>query len=78
MENDVTAEARRAERSEAILRAEGVPINRWLSVIETEEEAKLRTKNEVCYRALSLIVVAELRRSGMCIAPSPPHHTAPP
>src|SRR5215470_15726068 len=59
MENNVTAEARqRAERSEAILRGQGVPINTWLPVTETEEEAKLRTRDEVCYRALSLIVVA--------------------
>jgi hypothetical protein len=48
----------RKKRSETVLRAEAVPINRTLPVVETEAEAKRRSKNEVAYRALALLVVA--------------------
>lgn len=48
----------RKERSEAILRAEGVPINTHLPVIETEREATVRPTEQVAYRALALLVVA--------------------
>lgn len=41
-----------------MLRTEGVPINNTLPVIETEREAKRRTKDEIAYRALALLVVA--------------------
>lgn len=59
METKVSPEAlQRKEQSEAILRAEGVPINKFLPVIETEKEAKHRTKEDVAYRALALLVVA--------------------
>jgi hypothetical protein len=59
METKVSPEAvARKERSEVLLRAEGVPINKTLPVIETEREAKHRTKDEVAYRALALLVVA--------------------
>jgi len=59
METKVSPEAiSRKERSEALLRAEGVPINKTLPVIETEWEAKTRTKDEVAYRALALLVAA--------------------
>jgi hypothetical protein len=59
MENRMAEEARRrAERSEAILRAEGVPINNSLPVIETQDDAKRRAREEVAYRTLALLVVA--------------------
>jgi hypothetical protein len=48
----------RKHRSEALLRREAVPINPSLPVIETESEAQLRSKQEVAYRALALLVVA--------------------
>ena len=48
----------RKHRSEALLRREAVPINQSLPVIETESEAYLRSKQEVAYRALALLVVA--------------------
>jgi hypothetical protein len=59
MEENATPESiQRKERSEAVLRAEGVPINRFLPAIETEKEAKRRSREEVAYRALALLVVA--------------------
>jgi hypothetical protein len=59
MEASVSPEAvQRKERSEAVLRAEGVPINKFLPVIETEKDARRRTKEVVAYRALALLVVA--------------------
>jgi hypothetical protein len=59
MEMNVSPEAlQRKERSEALLRAEGVPVNKFLPAIETEKEAKHRSKDEVAYRALALLVVA--------------------
>lgn len=59
METKVSPEAAsRKERSEVLLRAEGVLINKTLPVIETEREAKHRTKDEIAYRALALLVVA--------------------
>jgi Domain of unknown function (DUF4272) len=55
----VPAEAlRRKERSEIALMAEGVPVNKFLPVVETEKDAKRRTTDEVAYRALALLVVA--------------------
>jgi len=47
----------RKERSEAILRSEGVPINRFLPGIGTDE-ARFRNKDEVAHRAMALLVVA--------------------
>jgi len=59
METNISPEAiQRKERSEAILRAEGVPINKFLPAIETEKDAKRRSKEEIAYRALALLVVA--------------------
>jgi hypothetical protein len=59
METNASPEAlQRKQRSETTLRAEGVPINQHLPVIETEREAKLRTQNEVALRALALLVVS--------------------
>ena len=59
MEKQLSKEAldRRA-RSEAVLKTEGVPINRYLPVIETESEARVRTTEEVARRALCVLVVA--------------------
>lgn len=59
MESKVSVEAtKRKERTESLLKSEGVPINKFLPVIETEGEAKRRAKEEVAYRALALLVVA--------------------
>lgn len=59
MDTKISPEAiQRKIRSEAILGTESVPINKHLPVIETEKEAKRRTKEEVAYRALALLVVA--------------------
>lgn len=59
MGTNVVPEAlRRKERSENILRTEGVPVNKSLPVIETEKEAHYRSKDEVAHRALALLVVA--------------------
>jgi hypothetical protein len=59
METKVSPEAlQRKEQSEKILRAEGVPINKFLPVIETENEARPRSKEQVGYRALALLIVA--------------------
>lgn len=49
---------KRKERSEAILIEEGVPVNKHLPCVETEEEIKCRSINEIAYRALALLVVA--------------------
>lgn len=59
METKVSPEAlQRKEQSETILRAEGVPINKFLPVIETVKEAKHRSKEQVAHRALALLIVA--------------------
>lgn len=56
---DISEEAReRKYRSEAILSREGVRINLFLPVIETEAEMKRRTKEEVAYRTMALLAVA--------------------
>lgn len=58
-EANVAPEAlQRKERSEKLLQAEGVPVNKSLPVIETEKEAKHRSKEEIAYRAAALLVVA--------------------
>jgi len=48
----------RKARSEGILHRDGVRINQRLPVIESREEARLRSREEVAYRALSLLAVA--------------------
>jgi hypothetical protein len=59
MDRAPTAEAKtRKQRSEAVLRAEAVPVNAALPVIETESKARRRSKEEVAHRALALLVVA--------------------
>lgn len=56
---EVPAEAaERKLRSEAILRAEGVPFFAQLPVIDTEAEALQRSKEEVALRALCVLFVA--------------------
>ena len=50
--------AKRKERSDSLLRSQGIPVNQYLPVIETEAEAKRRTTEEVAYRALALLTVA--------------------
>jgi hypothetical protein len=56
---NVSAEAiDRKLRSEAILRAEGVPLLATLPVMETTAEAVKRSKEEVALRTLCLLVVA--------------------
>ena len=59
MEQAASPEAlQRKARSESVLSAEGVPVNRFLPAIETEKDATHRSKDEVAYRALALLVVA--------------------
>jgi hypothetical protein len=48
----------RKARSEARLKAEGVPVASTLPVIETEAEAKVRAKDAVVDRAVALLIVA--------------------
>lgn len=48
----------RKARSEAVLRAEAVPVNLHLPVIEDESEALRRSTEEVARRAMALLVVA--------------------
>ncbi len=47
----------RKHRSESRLRDEGVPFIHHLPRIETTDEVKLRTKEEIAYRSLALTVV---------------------
>jgi len=57
--DNISAEAiDRKLRSEAILRAEGVPLLATLPVIETTAEALKRSKEEVALRTLCLLLVA--------------------
>jgi hypothetical protein len=57
--DDTPGEAtQRKRRSESVLRRDGVPINVNLPVIETENQAHFRSKQDVAYRALALLVVA--------------------
>jgi hypothetical protein len=54
----------RKARSEAILRAQGIPINPNLPVVESEDEVTLRSQDVVAYRTFSLLAVA-LRGEGL-------------
>ncbi|HEY4283649.1 MAG TPA: DUF4272 domain-containing protein [Chthoniobacterales bacterium] len=59
MEAKISSEAlQRRARSEKVLAAEQVPINKGLPVIETEQEAKRRGKEEIAYRTLALLTVS--------------------
>jgi hypothetical protein len=65
MDNAPPPEAlKRKERSEVILRAEAVPINKSLPVIEIESKVTRRSKEEVAFRAMSLLAMA-MKAEGM-------------
>lgn len=51
------AVARRA-RSNAVLEAQSVPVNKWLPVIESEAEVKQRAADKVLMRTLATLAVA--------------------
>lgn len=56
---NVTPEAlERKGRSEARLKTEGVKINATLPVIDTEAEAKIRTKDAIVERTIALMITA--------------------
>jgi hypothetical protein len=56
---NVSAESmQRKKRSEVVLFTESVPVNKTLPIIATEKETKQRSKEEVAYRALALLVVS--------------------
>ena len=54
----------RRARSNAVMRAEGVPLNEWLPAIESEDEVKLPLSEKVAMRAAATLVVA-LKGHGM-------------
>lgn len=54
----------RKRRSDTRLRAEGVPVNLWLPVIESERDSALPSTEEVAMRAVAMLTVAA-RASGM-------------
>jgi hypothetical protein len=59
MDSNVSPEQiERKLRSEKRLAAEGVPLNKHLPAIESETQAKHRTREEVANRAMALLVVA--------------------
>ncbi|MBI1213206.1 MAG: DUF4272 domain-containing protein [Alphaproteobacteria bacterium] len=64
MESSSSKAEDRKRRSEEVLQSEGVPVEPSLPTIESEDEANLRSVEEIAYRALSLIVVA-MRAEGM-------------
>mgnify|MGYP000939998843 CR=1 FL=1 len=49
---------KRRERSNVIMRAEGVPLNEWLPTVESENEVILPSTEQVAMRAAATIVVA--------------------
>ena len=55
VENEALA---RKQRSMTILRAENVPVNDGLPIIETEAEAKIRTTEQSAVRAMCLCIIA--------------------
>lgn len=59
MDQQVSAEGTaRKERSEALLRAEGVPLPAGLPAIATQANAQPRQTQAIAYRAMALLVVA--------------------
>ena len=59
METDATADAvKRKERSDLRLASEAVPVNRALPAIEGADEVNSRSREEVAWRAMALLVVA--------------------
>lgn len=58
-EDDASPEARRRRsHSEAILKAEGVPVAKALPVIWTESNSRLRDQRDIAFRALALLAVS--------------------
>ncbi len=55
---DMQGASDRKVRSEKILKAQGVPVNNWLPVIEAESNTAPRPVEEIAYRCLALLVVA--------------------
>jgi hypothetical protein len=53
-----SAAQERKARSDARLRAEGVPVNRSLPPIEDAGKVRRRSKEEIAWRAMALIVIA--------------------
>ena len=58
MNTDLSENMARKQRSEAVLAAEGVPVNSYLPVIESEADVMRHSQEEVAYHALSLLIVA--------------------
>jgi hypothetical protein len=54
----------RKERSEALLRSQGVPVNSFLPAIEDVGEFRPRTRDEIAHRAMALLAVA-VKAEGM-------------
>lgn len=54
----------RRDRSVTILEAEGIPVNKYLPVIETEAQSLRRSDEEVLQRLLALVVVAVRAETG--------------
>lgn len=48
----------RKQRSENMLQKEGIPVNLNLPVIESEITTRARSKTDIAYRAMCLIIVA--------------------
>ena len=48
----------RRSRSNAVMVAQGVPVNSWLPVIESEAEAKKRPARQITMRAIATLAVA--------------------
>jgi hypothetical protein len=59
VEAQATAKAlERKHRSDELLRREGVPVNKYLPAIEDETQVKVRTREEIAFRALALLTVS--------------------
>jgi hypothetical protein len=54
----------RRSRSIAQLKAENVPVNEWLPLIESEEDVKAKSTTEIALRAVTLMLVA-LKAEGL-------------
>jgi len=48
----------RKRRSDALLKSQGVPVNDSLPAIEDETQVRLRSREEIAYRALALLAVS--------------------
>jgi hypothetical protein len=54
----------RRSRSNAVMRAEGVPLNEWLPALDSEQDIELPSTEQVAMRAVATLVVA-LKGNGM-------------